>query len=72
MSLQDKNNHTHHFRVRDRQSILKLIEILGYGNLACTERKNHQFQLWVEAFNKAYKTNVILIDKLNHPNLEDS
>lgn len=70
VSLQDKNNQTHHFRVRDRQSILKLIEIFN-GNL-CTERKNYQFKLWVEASNKAYKTNVILIDKLNHPNLEDS
>lgn len=70
VSLQDKNNQTHHFRVRDRQSILKLIEIFN-GNL-CTERKNNQFKLWVEAFNKAYKTNINLIDKLNHPNLEDS
>lgn len=70
VSVQDKKNKTHHYRVRNKEGILKLIEIFN-GNL-CTERKNNQFKLWLEAFNKAYKTNIVLIEKKNNPSLEDS
>jgi hypothetical protein len=70
VSVQDKKNKTHHYRVRNKEGILKLIEIFN-GNL-CTERKNNQFKLWLEAFNKAYKTNIVLIENKNYPSLEDS
>ncbi len=43
VSVQDKNNKTHHFRVRDKKGILKLIHIFN-GNLL-TERKNNQFKV---------------------------
>jgi hypothetical protein len=68
--VQDKNNKTHHFRVRDQKGILKLIYIFN-GNLL-TERKNNQFKLWLEAFNKAYKTDIKLTQNYNNPTLDNA
>nr|YP_009059710.1 LAGLIDADG/HNH endonuclease [Parasitella parasitica]AIO05760.1 LAGLIDADG/HNH endonuclease [Parasitella parasitica] len=68
--VQDKNNKTHHFRVRDQKGILKLIHIFN-GNLL-TERKNNQFKLWLEAFNKVYKTDIKLIQNDNNPTLDNA
>jgi hypothetical protein len=70
VSVQDKKNKTHHFRVRDQKGILKIIEIFN-GNLY-TERKNNQFKLWLEAFNKVYKTNIYFINQKNDPTLENA
>lgn len=69
VSVQDKKNKTHHFRVRDEKGILKLIKIFN-GNLY-TERKRNQFKLWLEGFNKAYRREIILIDQINNPTLND-
>jgi len=69
VSVQDKNNKTHHFRVRNKQGILKLIEIFN-GNLY-TERKINQFKLWLETFNKTYNTNICFINKVNDPTLNN-
>lgn len=68
--VQDKNNKTHHFRVRDQKGILKLIYIFN-GNLL-TEKKNNQFKLWLEAFNKAYKMDIKLIQSNNTPTLANA
>lgn len=68
--VQDKNNKTHHFRVRDQKGILKLIHIFN-GNLL-TERKNNQFKLWLEAFNEAYKMDIQLIQNDNNPTLDNA
>lgn len=68
--VQDKNNKTHHFRVRDQKGILKLIHIFN-GNLL-TERKNNEFKLWLEAFNKAYKMDIQLIQNDNNPTLDNA
>jgi hypothetical protein len=70
VSVQDKKNKTHHYRVRDQKGLLKIIEIFN-GNLY-TERKNNQFKLWLEAFNKIYKTDICLIDQKNDPTLENA
>lgn len=70
VSVQDKNNKTHHFRVRDQKGILKLIHIFN-GNLL-TERKNNQFKLWLEAFNKAYNMDIKLIQNSNSPTLDNA
>lgn len=51
--------------MRDQKGILKLIHIFN-GNLL-TERKNNQFKLWLEAFNKAYKMDIQLIQNDNNP-----
>jgi proton-conducting membrane transporter/NADH-ubiquinone oxidoreductase (complex I) subunit 5/LAGLIDADG DNA endonuclease family protein len=55
-SVQDKINKTHHYRVRDRKNIHKLIQIFN-GNIV-TNYKLNQFKVWVHAFNKIYKTNI--------------
>lgn len=68
--VQDKNNKTHHFRVRDQKGILKLIHIFN-GNLL-TERKNNQFKLWLEAFNEAYKMDIQLVQNDNNPTLDNA
>jgi LAGLIDADG DNA endonuclease family protein/proton-conducting membrane transporter len=70
VSVQDKNKKTHHFRVRDQKGLLKIIEIFN-SNLY-TERKNNQFKLWLEAFNKIYKTNICFIDQKNDPTLKNA
>jgi len=41
------------------------------GNLL-TERKNNQFKLWLEAFNKAYKMDIQLIQNNNNPTLDNA
>ena len=56
VSVQDKINKTHQFRVRDKDGVLKLIHIFN-GNLL-TEKKSNQFKLWLEAFKKVYGTGV--------------
>lgn len=56
VSIQDKISKTHHYRVRDRKNIHKLIQIFN-GNIV-TNYKLNQFKLWVNAFNKVYKTNI--------------
>jgi len=43
VSVQDKINKTHHFRVRDKKNILKLIQIFN-GNIL-TKYKLNQFDL---------------------------
>ena len=71
VSVQDKKKGTHHFRVRNKEGILKLITIFN-GNLL-TDRKNNQFKLWLEAFNKIYKMDIKLIpNKTNYPILENA
>lgn len=52
VALQDKNSNTHHFRVRDKNGLSKLIEIFN-GNL-CTSYKKTQFKIWLQAWNTRY------------------
>ena len=59
-SVQDKTNKTHHYRVRDKNNIFKLIQIFN-GNIV-TKHKLSQFKLWVDAFNKIYKTNIQCVE----------
>nr|UFJ43959.1 LAGLIDADG endonuclease [Cordyceps tenuipes] len=60
VSVQDKVNKTHHYRIRDRKNINKLIQIFN-GNIV-TNYKLNQFKIWVNAFNKIYKTNIQCIE----------
>lgn len=70
VSLQDKNNKTHHFRVRDKKGLLKLIEIFN-GNLY-TEKRINQFKVWLDGFNEIYKENIVFINKINNPTLDNT
>jgi cell division protein ZapA (FtsZ GTPase activity inhibitor) len=57
VTVQDKNNKTHHYRVRNKDAIFRLISIFN-GNLK-TNHKNVQFAKWIKAYNKLYNDNII-------------
>jgi hypothetical protein len=68
--LQDKNNKTHCFRVRDKEGLFKLISIFN-GNIFMNTR-NIQFKLFIAAYNKEYKQSIVYIDNNYKPGLSDS
>lgn len=70
VSLQDKVNKTHHFRVRDKNNILKLIQIFN-GNIL-TKFKLNQFKLWMWGFNKIYKMDILCIEPKHKLNLDNA
>lgn len=67
VSIQDKKQKTHCFRVRDKQGFLKLIPVYN-GNLYTTKKTN-QFKAWLDAFNQYYNSSVALINKTSDPTL---
>lgn len=70
VSLQNKTNKTHHFRVRDMKNILKLIYIFN-GNII-TKYKINQFETWINAFNLVYKMNIKCSGQKHELNLDNS
>jgi len=70
VSIQDKINKTHHFRVRDKENLLKLISIFN-GNLL-TRYKINQFKLWVEGFNKRYNMKIEVLESKQIVNLNNA
>lgn len=70
VTLQDKINKTHHFRVRKKESILRLINIFN-GNIL-TEHKNIQFANWIQAYNKIYNENIVYKKNITDINLNNS
>jgi hypothetical protein len=60
VSLQSKSNNTHQYRVRDKNNLIKIIDIFN-GNLI-TKAKIAQFKLFLEAFNNKYKTDITFIE----------
>ena len=70
VTLQDKINKTHHFRVRKKESILRLIDIFNGSIL--TNHKNIQFANWIQAFNKIYNENIVYKKNITDINLNNS
>jgi hypothetical protein len=70
VSIQDKVNKTHQFRVRKKEAILKLIEIFN-GNIL-TNYKDFQFQDWIKAYNKIYNDNIIYKGRNSSFNLNNN
>ena len=68
--VQDKNNKTHCYRVRDKEGLFKIISIFN-GNIFMATRKT-QFKLFIAAYNKVYKENIAYIDNIYKPDLSDS
>jgi len=68
--IQDKINKTHHYRVRDKKNILKLISIFN-GNII-TKAKKYQFKLWLDGFNVRYNMSINHIESSSKPNLNSS
>lgn len=68
--VQDKINKTHHYRVRDKNNIFKLINIFN-GNII-TKYKNNQFMLWLDGYNKKYNENIKFIEPKFKVNLNNA
>lgn len=69
VSVQDKNNKTHHFRVRNRRDIFKIINIFN-GNII-TKYKLNQFKIWLQAFNNKYKMDIEYLESNHKLNLDN-
>ena len=69
VSVKDKTNKTHHYIVRDKKAILRLIEIFN-GNIK-TNYKNIQFKNWINSYNDLYSENVICIKPTMYISLEN-
>lgn len=60
VTKQSKLNNTHQYRVRDKESLMKIINIFN-GNLI-TKAKIDQFNNFLEAFNYKYNTNIVYLE----------
>ena len=60
VSIQSKSNKTHQYRVRDKNNLLKIINIFN-GNII-TKAKKNQFKTFLDAFNNKYKTNILYME----------
>lgn len=60
VSLQSELSNTHQYRVRDKNNLIKIINIFN-GNLI-TKAKTAQFKLFLEAFNNKYNTDITFIE----------
>lgn len=67
--MQSTTNNTHQFRVRDKDNLIKIINIFN-GNII-TKAKVLQFKLFLQAFNEKYNTSINLIDKINKVSLDN-
>jgi hypothetical protein len=70
VSIQDKNNKTHQYRVRDKKAILKLINIFN-GNIN-TKHKNTQFEYSIQPYNEIYLENLVCLKPINNICLNNS
>lgn len=70
VSVQSIINNTHQFRVRDKDNLIKIINIFN-GNFL-TKAKVLQFELFLQAFNEKYNTSINLIDNINKVSLDNA
>jgi hypothetical protein len=69
VSVQSTTNKTHQFKVRDKDNLVKIINIFN-GNLI-TKAKILQFESFLQAFNAKYNTNIDFIDCINKVSLDN-
>ncbi|CAN3371381.1 putative intron-encoded DNA endonuclease; homing endonuclease; LAGLIDADG domain (mitochondrion) [Diutina catenulata] len=67
--IQDKNNKTSCYRVRDKDNLLKIINIFN-GNIYLPRYQN-RFKLFIERYNEYYNTNIEYKESLFKPTLND-
>lgn len=70
VSVQDKKNKTHHYRVRNQEGLYRIICIFN-GKLYLQKRKE-QFQKWLLAYNTLYKSNIEYIENIEKVSLSSS
>ena len=68
--VQDKLQNTHHFRVRDKTNLLKIITLFN-GRLIL-EKRRVQFNKWLTAFNLKYKMSVDILQHHLEPALSNA
>lgn len=70
VSKQDKISNTHHYRVRDKEGLYKIINIFN-GNLQLNKRQS-QFKLFLDAYNNVYGSSIELLNNRNLINLNNA
>ena len=70
VSVQSTISKTHQFRVRDKNNLIKIINIFN-GNLI-SKAKILQFKLFLQAFNEKYNTNIDYINNINKVSLDNA
>lgn len=65
-----KVSKTHHYRVREKKGLLKIIELFN-GNLV-TARYRLKFNEWVNRFNSTYNEEIKIIDNSLEPSLNNA
>ena len=68
--VQDSDSKTHQYRVKDKDNLLKIINIFN-GNVI-TNAKKIQFKLWLESFNNKYNYNIQYIEPNHKVNLDNA
>jgi hypothetical protein len=70
VSVQSTTNNTHQFRVRDKDNLIKIINLFN-GNLI-TKAKILQFKFFLQGFNAKYNTNIEFINSINKVSLDNA
>ena len=70
VSIQDKTNKTHQYRVRHKQGLLKIIEL--FNGKVKTESKSIKFRNWIRCFNEIHKENVVFYENVSPVSLNDA
>lgn len=70
VSVQSTVSKTHQFRVRDKDNLIKIINIFN-GNLI-SKSKILEFKLFLQAFNEKYNTNIDYITNFNKVSLDNA
>ena len=68
--MKSTKNKTHRFRVRDKDNLIKIINIFN-GNFR-SKAKILQFKLFLQAFNEEYNTNIEYIYNINKVSLDNA
>ena len=70
VTVQCTTSNTHQFRVRDKDNLIKIINIFN-GNLI-TKAKILQFKLFLDAFNAKYNTNITFVNNIKKVSLDNA
>lgn len=70
VSKQDKKSNTHHYRIRDKEGLYKIINIFN-GKLYLNKTQN-KFDKFVKTYNELYNTKIEVLNNKNEPTLNNA
>nr|YP_003204910.1 endonuclease [Millerozyma farinosa]CAY39280.1 Endonuclease, NAD5 group I intron encoded [Millerozyma farinosa] len=70
MSKQDKKSNTHQYKMRNKEGLLKMINMFN-GKLYLNKTQN-KFKEFVKTYNELYNTNMEVLDNNNEPTLDNA